>query len=178
RDASIAVLREIGVETGGSNVQFAVNPADGRLVVIEMNPRVSRSSALASKATGFPIAKIAAKLAVGYTLDELENDITGGATPAAFEPTIDYVVTKIPRFAFEKFPGADPVLTTAMKSVGEVMAIGRTFNESMQKALRSMENGLNGLDEVHLEGLGAGDDKNVIRAALATPTPDRILRVA
>ncbi|MEL6621737.1 MAG: carbamoyl-phosphate synthase large subunit, partial [Pseudomonadota bacterium] len=155
-----------------------VNPADGRLVVIEMNPRVSRSSALASKATGFPIAKIAAKLAVGYTLDELENDITGGATPAAFEPTIDYVVTKIPRFAFEKFPGADPVLTTAMKSVGEVMAIGRTFNESMQKALRSMENGLNGLDEVHLEGLGAGDDKNVIRAALATPTPDRILRVA
>ena len=126
RNASIAVLREIGVETGGSNVQFAVNPDDGRLVVIEMNPRVSRSSALASKATGFPIAKIAAKLAVGYTLDELENDITGGATPASFEPTIDYVVTKIPRFAFEKFPGAEPVLTTAMKSVGEVMAIGRT----------------------------------------------------
>ena len=137
RDASIAVLREIGVETGGSNVQFAVNPDDGRLIVIEMNPRVSRSSALASKATGFPIAKVAAKLAVGYTLDELDNDITGGATPASFEPTIDYVVTKIPRFAFEKFPGADPTLTTAMKSVGEVMAIGRTFNESLQKALRS-----------------------------------------
>ena len=129
RNASIAVLREIGVETGGSNVQFAVNPKDGRLVVIEMNPRVSRSSALASKATGFPIAKIAAKLAIGYTLDELENDITGGATPASFEPSIDYVVTKIPRFAFEKFPGASPVLTTAMKSVGEVMAIGRTFAE-------------------------------------------------
>ena len=129
RDASIAVLREIGVETGGSNVQFAVNPADGRLVVIEMNPRVSRSSALASKATGFPIAKVAAKLAVGYTLDELDNDITGGATPASFEPTIDYVVTKIPRFAFEKFPGAEPLLTTSMKSVGEVMAIGRTFAE-------------------------------------------------
>ena len=136
RNASIAVLREIGVETGGSNVQFAVNPADGRLVVIEMNPRVSRSSALASKATGFPIAKVAARLAVGYTLDELENDITGGATPASFEPTIDYVVTKIPRFAFEKFPGADPTLTTSMKSVGEVMAIGRTFAESLQKALR------------------------------------------
>ena len=132
RDASIAVLREIGVETGGSNVQFAVNPADGRLVVIEMNPRVSRSSALASKATGFPIAKVAAKLAVGYTLDELENDITGGATPASFEPTIDYVVTKIPRFAFEKFPGAERTLTTSMKSVGEVMAIGRTFAESLQ----------------------------------------------
>ncbi len=141
RNASIAVLREIGVETGGSNVQFAVNPADGRLVVIEMNPRVSRSSALASKATGFPIAKVAAKLAVGYTLDELENDITGGATPASFEPTIDYVVTKIPRFAFEKFPGADPTLTTAMKSVGEVMAIGRTFAESLQKALRSHGDG-------------------------------------
>ena len=136
RDASIAVLREIGVETGGSNVQFAVNPADGRLVVIEMNPRVSRSSALASKATGFPIAKVAAKLAVGYTLDELDNDITGGATPASFEPTIDYVVTKMPRFAFEKFPGAEPMLTTSMKSVGEVMAIGRTFAESLQKALR------------------------------------------
>ena len=127
RDASIAVLREIGVETGGSNVQFAVNPADGRMVVIEMNPRVSRSSALASKATGFPIAKVAAKLAVGYTLDEIANDITGGATPASFEPTIDYIVTKIPRFAFEKFPGAEPVLTTSMKSVGEAMAIGRTF---------------------------------------------------
>ena len=160
------MLREIGVETGGSNVQFAVNPDDGRLVVIEMNPRVSRSSALASKATGFPIAKVAAKLAVGYTLDELENDITGGATPASFEPTIDYVVTKIPRFAFEKFAGADPTLTTSMKSVGEVMAIGRTFAESLQKALRSMETGLTGLDDIELEGLGQGDDKNVIRAAL------------
>ncbi len=178
RDASIAVLREIGVETGGSNVQFAVNPENGRLVVIEMNPRVSRSSALASKATGFPIAKVAARLAVGYTLDELENDITGGATPAAFEPSIDYVVTKIPRFAFEKFEGADPTLTTAMKSVGEVMAIGRTFPESLQKALRSMESGLTGLDDFELEGLGTGDDKNVIRAALSQPTPDRILKVA
>ena len=178
RDASIAVLREIGVETGGSNVQFAVNPADGRLVVIEMNPRVSRSSALASKATGFPIAKVAARLAVGYTLDELENDITGGATPASFEPTIDYVVTKIPRFAFEKFPGADSTLTTAMKSVGEVMAIGRTFAESLQKALRSMESGLTGLDDVQLEGLGQGDDKNVIRGALSRPAPDRLLKVA
>ncbi len=178
RDASLAVLREIGVETGGSNVQFAVNPADGRLVVIEMNPRVSRSSALASKATGFPIAKVAAKLAVGYTLDELENDITGGATPASFEPTIDYVVTKIPRFAFEKFAGADPTLTTSMKSVGEAMAIGRTFAESLQKALRSMETGLTGLDDIVLEGLGQGDDKNVIRAALSQPTPDRLLKVA
>ena len=178
RNASIAVLREIGVETGGSNVQFAVNPADGRLVVIEMNPRVSRSSALASKATGFPIAKVAARLAVGYTLDELENDITGGATPASFEPTIDYVVTKIPRFAFEKFPGAEPVLTTSMKSVGEVMAIGRTFNESLQKALRSLETGLTGLDDVVLPGLGEGDDKNVIREALARPSPDRLLNVA
>ncbi|HWX72730.1 MAG TPA: carbamoyl-phosphate synthase large subunit, partial [Xanthobacteraceae bacterium] len=163
RDASIAVLREIGVETGGSNVQFAVNPADGRLVVIEMNPRVSRSSALASKATGFPIAKVAAKLAVGYTLDEIANDITGGATPASFEPTIDYIVTKIPRFAFEKFPGAEPVLTTSMKSVGEAMAIGRTFQESLQKALRSLETGLTGLDEVAIPGLGQGDDKNAIR---------------
>ena len=178
RDASIAVLREIGVETGGSNVQFAVNPADGRLVVIEMNPRVSRSSALASKATGFPIAKVAAKLAVGYTLDEIANDITGGATPASFEPTIDYVVTKIPRFAFEKFPGADTMLTTSMKSVGEAMAIGRTFQESLQKALRSLETGLTGLDEIVIEGLGQGDDKNVIRAALGTPTPDRLLKVA
>ncbi len=178
RDASIAVLREIGVETGGSNVQFAVNPDTGRLVVIEMNPRVSRSSALASKATGFPIAKVAARLAVGYTLDELENDITGGATPASFEPTIDYVVTKIPRFAFEKFAGADPTLTTAMKSVGEVMAIGRTFAESVQKALRSMETGLTGLDDMQLEGLGQGDDKNVIRAAIARPAPDRLLKVA
>jgi carbamoyl-phosphate synthase large subunit len=178
RNASIAVLREVGVETGGSNVQFAVNPADGRLVVIEMNPRVSRSSALASKATGFPIAKIAAKLAVGYTLDELANDITGGATPASFEPTIDYVVTKIPRFAFEKFPGAQPLLTTSMKSVGEAMAIGRTFQESLQKALRSMETGLTGLDDVTFPGLGQGDDKNVIRAALGTPSPDRLLKVA
>jgi carbamoyl-phosphate synthase large subunit len=178
RNASLAVLREIGVETGGSNVQFAVNPADGRLVVIEMNPRVSRSSALASKATGFPIAKIAAKLAVGYTLDELANDITDGATPASFEPTIDYVVTKIPRFAFEKFPGSDPTLTTAMKSVGEVMAIGRTFAESVQKALRSMETGLSGFDDLALEGLGQGDDKNVIRAAVSKPTPDRILKIA
>ena len=178
RDASIAVLREIGVETGGSNVQFAVNPQDGRLVVIEMNPRVSRSSALASKATGFPIAKVAAKLAVGYTLDEIENDITGGATPASFEPTIDYVVTKIPRFAFEKFPGAEPVLTTSMKSVGEAMAIGRTFAESLQKALRSLETGLTGLDEIVIPGLGEGDDKNAIRAALGTPSPDGLLKVA
>src|SRR5215213_1904297 len=178
RDASIRVLREIGVETGGSNVQFAVNPEDGKLVVIEMNPRVSRSSALASKATGFPIAKVAAKLAVGYTLDEIANDITGGATPASFEPTIDYVVTKIPRFAFEKFPGASDTLTTSMKSVGEAMAIGRTFQESLQKALRSMETGLTGLDEIVIEGLGQGDDKNVIRAALGTPTPDRLLKVA
>ncbi len=178
RDASIAVLREIGVETGGSNVQFAVNPEDGRLVVIEMNPRVSRSSALASKATGFPIAKVAAKLAVGYTLDEIANDITGGATPASFEPTIDYIVTKIPRFAFEKFPGADQVLTTSMKSVGEAMAIGRTFQESLQKALRSLETGLTGLDDVVIPGLGQGDDKNAIKAALGTPTQDRILAVA
>lgn len=178
RDASLAVLREIGVETGGSNVQFAVNPDDGRMVVIEMNPRVSRSSALASKATGFPIAKVAARLAVGYTLDELDNDITGGATPAAFEPTIDYVVTKIPRFTFEKFPDADPVLTTSMKSVGEVMAIGRTFTESLQKALRGLETGLSGLDDIEIEGLGGDDDKNVIRAAISTPTPDRLLKVA
>ncbi len=178
RDASIAVLREIGVETGGSNVQFAVNPADGRLVVIEMNPRVSRSSALASKATGFPIAKVAAKLAVGYTLDEIANDITGGVTPASFEPTIDYIVTKIPRFAFEKFPGAEPVLTTSMKSVGEAMAIGRTFQESLQKALRSLETGLTGLDEMTIEGLGQGDDKNAVRAALGTPSPDGVLKIA
>ena len=178
RDASIAVLREIGVETGGSNVQFGINPADGRMVVIEMNPRVSRSSALASKATGFPIAKVAAKLAVGYTLDEIANDITGGATPASFEPTIDYVVTKIPRFAFEKFPGASATLTTSMKSVGEVMAIGRTFQESLQKALRGLETGLTGLDEIEIEGLGRGDDKNAIRAALGTPTPNRLLQVA
>jgi len=183
RDASIAVLREIGVETGGSNVQFAVNPADGRLVIIEMNPRVSRSSALASKATGFPIAKVAAKLAVGYTLDEIANDITGGATPASFEPTIDYVVTKIPRFAFEKFTSSDPnygTLTTSMKSVGEAMAIGRTFQESLQKALRSMETGLTGLDEITIKGVGRNEaeDRNAIRAALGTPTPDRVLNIA
>jgi carbamoyl-phosphate synthase large subunit len=178
RNAAIAVLREIGVETGGSNVQFAVNPADGRLVVIEMNPRVSRSSALASKATGFPIAKVAARLAVGYTLDELANDITGGATPASFEPAIDYVVTKIPRFAFEKFPGAEPILTTAMKSVGEVMAIGRTFAESLQKALRGLETGLTGLNEIAIPGFGDGDGRNAIRAALGRPTPERILYIA
>ncbi|PZQ15872.1 MAG: carbamoyl phosphate synthase large subunit [Ancylobacter novellus] len=178
RDASLATLREIGVETGGSNVQFAIDPKTGRMIVIEMNPRVSRSSALASKATGFPIAKVAAKLAVGYTLDEIENDITGGATPASFEPTIDYVVTKIPRFAFEKFPGAEPTLTTSMKSVGEAMAIGRSFAESLQKALRSLETGLTGLDEIEIEGLGQGDDQNAIRAALAKPTPDRLLKVA
>jgi carbamoyl-phosphate synthase large subunit len=178
RDASIAVLREIGVETGGSNVQFAVDPATGRLIVIEMNPRVSRSSALASKATGFPIAKVAARLAVGYTLDEIANDITGGATPASFEPTIDYVVTKIPRFNFEKFPGAEPTLTTSMKSVGEAMAIGRSFRESLQKALRSLETGCDGLDEIAIDGLGQGEDKNAIRAALSTPTPERILKVA
>ena len=178
RNASIAVLREIGVDTGGSNVQFAVNPADGKLVVIEMNPRVSRSSALASKATGFPIAKVAALLAVGYTLDELENDITRGATPASFEPTIDYVVTKIPRFAFEKFPGAISTLTTSMKSVGEVLGLGGNFQESLQKAIRSMETELTGLDDVTFEGLGQGDDKNVIREALGRPAPDRILKVA
>jgi carbamoyl-phosphate synthase large subunit len=182
RDASIAVLREIGVETGGSNVQFGVNPADGRMVVIEMNPRVSRSSALASKATGFPIAKVAARLAVGYTLDELENDITGGATPASFEPSIDYVVVKIPRFAFEKFPGADNRLTTSMKSVGEAMAIGRTFKEALQKALRSLETGFSGLSEIGISGYVAGKDpnenRNAIRAAIGTPTPERLLYVA
>ncbi len=178
RDASIAVLREIGVETGGSNVQFAIDPKNGRMVVIEMNPRVSRSSALASKATGFPIAKVAAKLAVGYTLDEIANDITGGATPASFEPAIDYVVTKIPRFAFEKFPGAEPILTTAMKSVGEVMAIGRTFAESLQKALRSLETGASGLDEVEIEGIELDNDKKILRAALGRPSPDRLLVVA
>ena len=180
RDASIAVLREIGVETGGSNVQFGLNPKDGRMVVIEMNPRVSRSSALASKATGFPIAKIAAKLAVGYTLDELDNDITG-ATPAAFEPTIDYVVTKIPRFAFEKFPGAEPVLTTAMRSVGEAMAIGRTFSESLQKALRSLETDLTGLNEVIIDPTGdmtPGELKNAMKARLSILAPDRLLVIA
>ena len=176
RNGSIAVLREIGVETGGSNVQWAVNPADGRMVVIEMNPRVSRSSALASKATGFPIAKIAAKLAIGYTLDELDNDITR-VTPASFEPSIDYVVTKIPRFAFEKFPGSKPELTTAMKSVGEVMAIGRSFHESLQKALTSMENGLTGLDEIAIEG-AAEQGRPAIVAALSRATPDRLRVIA
>ena len=171
RDASLAVLREIGVDTGGSNVQFAINPDDGRMVVIEMNPRVSRSSALASKATGFPIAKVAAKLAVGYTLDELKNDITGGATPASFEPSIDYVVTKIPRFAFEKFPQANDRLTTQMKSVGEVMAIGRTFQESFQKALRGLEVGVHGLDEKY-------SNIESIASELGSPGPDRIWAVA
>src|SRR5215210_4639304 len=174
RDASLAVLREIGVETGGSNVQFAVNPQVGRLVVIEMNPRVSRSSALASKATGFPIAKVAAKLAVGYTLDEIANDVTK-ATPASFEPTIDYIVTKMPRFTFEKFKGAEPILSTAMKSVGEVMAIGRNFHESLQKALRSLETGLIGLDGIKPL---YGAPREEIEAALARPTPDRLLVAA
>jgi len=177
RDASIAVLRKIGVDTGGSNVQFAVNPDDGRVLVIEMNPRVSRSSALASKATGFPIAKIAAKLAVGYTLDELRNEITGGATPASFEPAIDYVVVKIPRFTFEKFPGANTRLTTQMKSVGEAMAIGRTFKESMQKALRSLELGYDGFDpQIELPLTDAAADK--LAFELRWPGPDRILYVA
>ena len=179
RNASIEVLREIGVDTGGSNVQFAVNPENGRLVVIEMNPRVSRSSALASKATGFPIAKIAAKLAVGFTLDELDNDVTG-ATPASFEPTIDYVVTKIPRFTFEKFAGAEATLSTSMKSVGEAMAIGRNFSESLQKAINSMETGLTGLDDIELPGtdITHAIDKSAIIAALSEPVPDRLLRVA
>ncbi|HZA65828.1 MAG TPA: carbamoyl-phosphate synthase large subunit, partial [Geminicoccaceae bacterium] len=177
RNASIAVLREIGVDTGGSNVQFAINPADGRMVIIEMNPRVSRSSALASKATGFPIAKIAARLAVGYTLDEIVNDITG-CTPASFEPTIDYVVTKIPRFTFEKFPETDPTLTTSMKSVGEVMAIGRTFPESLQKALRGLETGLEGLDEIEIDGLDPERPRDAVLAALARPTPDRLRVIA
>jgi carbamoyl-phosphate synthase large subunit len=176
RNAAIAVLREIGVDTGGSNVQFAVNPADGRLVVIEMNPRVSRSSALASKATGFPIAKVAAKLAVGYTLDELDNEITQ-TTPASFEPTIDYIVTKMPRFTFEKFPGTEPLLTTSMKSVGEAMAIGRSFAESVHKALRSLETGLSGFDEVAIEGVGSAG-KEAVKAALARPSPDRLLLIA
>ncbi len=176
RNASLAVLREIGVETGGSNVQFAINPENGRMIVIEMNPRVSRSSALASKATGFPIAKVAAKLAVGYTLDELRNEITGGATPASFEPSIDYVVTKIPRFTFEKFPRAEATLTTQMKSVGEAMAIGRTFQESFQKALRSMETGLDGLDE----RLTSGDEEllDQLRDRLQMPRPERVLFIA
>jgi carbamoyl-phosphate synthase large subunit len=176
RNAAIAVLREIGVDTGGSNVQFAVNPTDGRLVVIEMNPRVSRSSALASKATGFPIAKVAAKLAVGYTLDELANDITR-ITPASFEPTIDYIVTKMPRFTFEKFPGTEPLLTTSMKSVGEAMAIGRSFAESVQKALRSMETGLTGFDEVAIDGVESAG-REAVKAALARPVPDRLLLIA
>ncbi len=178
RDASIAVLRKIGVETGGSNVQFAINPEDGRMVVIEMNPRVSRSSALASKATGFPIAKVAAKLAVGYTLDELENEITGGATPASFEPTIDYIVTKIPRFAFEKFPAASKRLTTQMKSVGEAMAIGRTFKESVQKALRSLEIGLDGFNEMPLDEHPELDADTLLRRELREAGPERILYVA
>src|SRR5512141_746005 len=178
RSASIAVLREIGVETGGSNVQFAVNPKDGRLIVIEMNPRVSRSSALASNATGFPIAKVAARLAVGYTLDEITNDITG-ATPASFEPTIDYVVTKIPRFAFEKYPGAEPYLTTSMKSVGEVMAIGRTFAESLQKALRGLETGLTGFDEIEIpEAEDPEMGHAAVLRALGQPTPDRLRVIA
>jgi len=172
RDASLAVLREIGVDTGGSNVQFAINPEDGRMIIIEMNPRVSRSSALASKATGFPIAKVAAKLAVGYTLDELQNDITGGATPASFEPTIDYVVTKIPRFTFEKFPKADPRLTTQMKSVGEVMAIGRTFQESLQKAMRGLETGTDGFNEVL--DVETEDSMDVLKNELRTAGPDRL----
>jgi len=176
RNAAIAVLREIGVDTGGSNVQFAVNPADGRLVVIEMNPRVSRSSALASKATGFPIAKVAAKLAVGYTLDELDNEITQ-TTPASFEPTIDYIVTKMPRFTFEKFPGTEPLLTTSMKSVGEAMAIGRSFAESVQKGLRSLETGLSGFDEIVIEGVESAG-KDAVKAALARPSPDRLLLIA
>ncbi|MEY2655861.1 MAG: carbamoyl-phosphate synthase large subunit, partial [Pseudomonadota bacterium] len=175
RNASIAILREIGVDTGGSNVQFSINPRDGRMVVIEMNPRVSRSSALASKATGFPIAKIAAKLAVGYTLDELRNDITGGATPASFEPSIDYVVTKIPRFAFEKFPAADSHLTTQMKSVGEVMAMGRTFQESLQKALRGLETGIDGLTE---RTSCKPSDRDEIIEEIGEPGPERLLFVA
>ncbi|MGB3214249.1 MAG: carbamoyl-phosphate synthase large subunit, partial [Alphaproteobacteria bacterium] len=181
RNASIAILRGIGVETGGSNVQFAVNPEDGRMIVIEMNPRVSRSSALASKATGFPIAKIAAKLAVGYTLDELANDITGGKTPASFEPTIDYIVTKVPRFAFEKFKGTETILSTAMKSVGEAMSIGRSFEESLQKAMRSLEKGLTGLNPLPVRGSKGSEDhssRDLLVAAIAKPTPQRILYVA
>src|SRR5258705_8681934 len=171
RDAAIEILREVGVATGGSKVQFAIDPTDGRMIVIEMNPRVSRSSALASKATGFPIAKIAAKLAVGYTLDELKNDITGGQTPASFEPTIDYVVTKVPRFAFEKFKQADDRLTTQMKSVGEVMAIGRTFQESLQKALRGLESGVDGFNLKTVDPDTIGDE-------LAYPRAERLWYVA
>ena len=177
RNASIACLREIGVDTGGSNVQFALNPVNGRFLVIEMNPRVSRSSALASKATGFPIAKVAARLAVGYILDELDNDITGGVIPASFEPTMDYVVTKIPRFTFEKFPSTKALLTTSMKSVGEVMSVGRTFAESLQKALRSMETGLSGLDEILISGIEE-DKFDALRKALGQPAPDRLLIAA
>src|SRR6202012_1198205 len=177
RDQAIAVIRAVGVETGGSNIQFAVNPQTDEIVVIEMNPRVSRSSALASKATGFPIAKIAAKLAVGYTLDELRNEITGGGTPGSFEPTIDYVVTKIPRFTFEKFPGANTRLTTQMKSVGEAMAIGRSFQESFQKALRSLELGYDGFDEqLPLPLNEEASDK--LSYELRWPGPARILYVA
>jgi carbamoyl-phosphate synthase large subunit len=171
RDAAVAIIREIGVETGGSNIQFAVNPRDGRMTVIEMNPRVSRSSALASKATGFPIAKIAARLAVGYTLDEISNDITR-KTPACFEPTIDYCVVKVPRFTFEKFPQSPPTLTTSMKSVGEAMAIGRTFKEALQKALRSLEIGRAGLDNVPML---PGDE--ALRRSLATPGPERVFHI-
>ena len=178
RDASIACLREIGVDTGGSNVQFAINPKDGRMVIIEMNPRVSRSSALASKATGFPIAKVAAKLAVGYTLDEIRNDITGGVTPASFEPAIDYVVTKIPRFTFEKFPKADAVLTTQMKSVGEAMAIGRTFQESLQKALRSLEIGSYGLEPKLDSTLPAEETRKRLSQALRIPGAERVWYLA
>ncbi len=178
RNASIAVLREIGVETGGSNVQFSVNPADGRMTVIEMNPRVSRSSALASKATGFPIAKVAAKLAVGYTLDEIKNDITGGATPASFEPTIDYVITKIPRFTFEKFKGSDNLLSSSMKSVGEVMGIGRSFIESFQKALRSLEGNLSGIDDVVIAAQNPKDRINIVKEKLKLAVPNRILLIA
>lgn len=178
RDASIAVLREIGVETGGSNVQFAVDPKTGRLVVIEMNPRVSRSSALASKATGFPIAKVAAKLAIGYSLDEIKNDITGGVTPASFEPTIDYVITKIPRFTFEKFKGSDSVLSSSMKSVGEAMGIGRSFTESLQKALNSLELKLSGFDEINFNIDDIDHRKKVIKEKLKIAAPNRILLIA
>ncbi len=178
RNASIAVLREIGVETGGSNVQFAVNPENGKLVVIEMNPRVSRSSALASKATGFPIAKVAAKLAVGYSLDEIKNDITNGKTPASFEPSIDYVVTKIPKFTFEKFRGSEAILSSSMKSVGEVMAIGRSFQESLQKALRSMESKLTGLDDIIIKSEDKDERIKIIKARLAIAEPMRLLLIA
>ena len=178
RNASIAVLREIGVETGGSNVQFAVNPKDGKMTVIEMNPRVSRSSALASKATGFPIAKVAAKLAVGFTLDEIANDITGGQMPASFEPTIDYIVTKIPKFTFEKFKGSDNILSSSMKSVGEVMAIGRSFTESLQKAFRSLESGLNGLDDIEIAIENEETKLKILTEKLKIASPNRILLIA